>query len=120
MKVSDRKRFWMRRQKRVRKQLARTERPVLSIYRSSKHMYAQLRDPLSGQTLTSASTRSPAVRDGLKSSGDRDAAAKVGTQIAKLALDRDIREVSFNRNGFVFAGRVKALADAAREAGLKF
>ncbi len=110
--------MWLRRRKHTRKQLARATRPILTIYRSTKHIYAQIRDPLSGQTLTGASTRSPGVRDGLKSTKDIDAAKKVGAEIAKLALGRDIREVTFNRNGFVYTGRVKALADAAREAGL--
>ncbi len=90
------------------------------MYRSSKHIYAQIVDPLSGKTLSGASTRTPGVRDGLKSTKDLEAAKKVGTAIAKLALEKDIKAVSFNRNGFVYTGRVKALADAAREAGLSF
>ena len=109
-----------RRKSRVRKQLAKTERHLLTVFRSGKHTYAQIVDPLSGKTLTSASTLTPGVRDGLKSSKDKDAAAKVGERIAELAKDRGIQSVSFNRNGFVYAGRIKALADAAREAGLKF
>ena len=109
-----------RRKNRVRKQIVQTERHVLTIFRSGKHMYAQIVDPFSGKTLTSASTRSPGVRDGLKSTGDKTAAAKVGERIAELAKGQGIEAVSFNRNGFIFTGRVKALADAAREAGLKF
>ena len=120
MKVSRRKALLERRKLKVRKQLRTSERPQLTIYRSSKHIYAQLTDPLTGKTLTGVSTRSPGVRDGLESTKDVDAAKKVGTAIAKLAKERDIREVSFNRNGFVYTGRVKALADAAREAGLSF
>ena len=109
-----------RRQKRVRKQLSRTERPLLTVFRSSKHIYAQLVDPLSGRTLTSASTRTPSLRGGLASTKDKDAAKKVGQAIAKLALDRQIQTVAFNRNGFLYTGRIKALAEAAREAGLQF
>ena len=120
MKVSRRKALLERRKLKVRKQLRTKERPQLTIYRSSKHIYAQLTDPLTGKTLTGVSTRSPGVRDGLESTKDVDAAKRVGVAIAKLAMERDIREVSFNRNGFVYTGRVKALADAAREAGLSF
>ena len=118
MALSNRKALLERRKLRVRKQLARTERPLLTVYRSSKHIYAQIVDPLTGKTLSGVSTRSPGVRDGLESTKDVEAAKKVGAAIAKLALEKDIRQVSFNRNGFVYTGRVKALADAAREAGL--
>ena len=109
-----------RRQKRVRKQLRSTERPLLTVFRSSKHIYAQIVDPLSGRTVVGASTRSPSVREGLDSTQDKEAAKRVGTAIARLALDKKIQEVAFNRNGFLYTGRVKALADAAREAGLHF
>ena len=116
----DARKLRFRRKSRVRKQLSRTERHLLTVFRSGKHMYAQIVDPFSGKTLTSASTRSPGLCSDLKSTKDRAAAAKVGERIAALAKDRGIESVSFNRNGFVYAGRVKALADAAREAGLKF
>ena len=120
MAKSERRQGWLRRKKRTRRQLRRTERPLLTVYRSSRHIYALLVDPISGQTVTSVSTRSPSVRDGLRTGQDVEAAKKVGAAIAKLALDRSIESVSFNRNGFVFGGRIKALADAAREAGLRF
>ena len=120
MSTGLRKTLLMRRKRRTRKQLANGERPLLTVYRSSKHIYAQIVDPLSGKTLSGASTRTPGVRDGLKSTKDLEAAKKVGTAIAKLALAKEIKAVSFNRNGFVYTGRVKALADAAREAGLSF
>ena len=100
--------------------LAPPQRPQLLVYRSGKHIYAQLVDSGTGRTLTGASTRTPAVREGLESTKDVDAAKKVGAEIAKAALSRDIREVTFNRNGFVYGGRIKALADGAREAGLSF
>ena len=120
MAETGRKSLLERRKLRVRKQLARSERPMLTVYRSSKHIYAQIVDPLTGKTLSGVSTLSPGVREGLESTKDIDAAKKVGTAIAKLALEKEIKEVSFNRNGFVYTGRVKALADAAREAGLTF
>jgi len=107
-----------RRKRKVRKQLARCERPLLTVFRSSKHIYAQIVDPLTGKTLSGVSTRSPGVREGLESTKDVEAAKRVGAAIAKLALEKEIRTVTFNRNGFVYTGRVKALADAAREAGL--
>jgi large subunit ribosomal protein L18 len=109
-----------RRRKRVQKHLARTERALLVVYRSSKHLYAQIADPNTGRTLTGASTRSPAVREGLKSTKDVAAAKKLGAAIAAKAIAREIRDVSFHRNGFLYTGRIKALADAAREAGLRF
>ena len=118
-KISERERLWERRKRRVRKQLDRCERPLLTFHRSSKYIYAKLVDPISGKTLTGVSTLNAQVCEGLKSRKDAEAAKRVGTAIAKLALERDIREVTFNRNGFVYTGRVKALADAAREAGLK-
>ena len=120
MKVYRLKALLERRKLKVRKQLRTSEKPQLTVYRSSKHIYAQITDPISGKTLTGVSTRSPGVRDGLESTKDVDAAKKVGTAIAKLAKEREINEDSFNRNGFVYTGRVKALADAAREAGLSF
>jgi large subunit ribosomal protein L18 len=120
MTVNRRKSLLERRKLRVRKQLSRSERPMLTVFRSSKHIYAQIVDPISGKTLSGVSTRSPGVRDGLESTKDVEAAKKVGTAIAKLALEKEIKQVSFNRNGFVYTGRVKALADAAREAGLTF
>ncbi|MCZ6713824.1 MAG: 50S ribosomal protein L18 [Deltaproteobacteria bacterium] len=120
MAITEARRLWARRKQRVRRQLRMTDRPLLTVYRSAKHMYAQIVDPITGRTIAGASTRTPAVRAGLKTTGDVDAAKKVGTAIAELALTKEIREVSFNRNGFVYTGRVKALADAAREAGLRF
>ncbi len=118
MAITERRRLWERRKLRSRKQLRACEHPLLTVYRSSKHIYAQIVDPLTGRTLAGASTRSPGVRDGLTSTSDVEAAKRVGSAIAQKALDQDIRQVVFNRNGFVFSGRVKAIADAAREAGL--
>lgn len=118
MALSERKRGRLRRKKHVRKQMRAGTRTMLTVYRSSKHIYAQLVDPLTGKTLTSVSTRTPSVREGLKSTHDVEAAKRVGAGIAKTAIDRKIKDVSFNRNGFVYTGRIRALVDAAREAGL--
>jgi large subunit ribosomal protein L18 len=118
-KESQRQRLRERRKKRVQKQLARSTRPLLTMYRSDRHIYAQIVDPISGRTVAGVSTLSPTVREGLRSTKSRAAAAKVGVEIARLAREHQIDAVSFNRNGFVYAGRVKALADAAREAGLR-
>ena len=120
MSAIERKRLRERRKKRTRKQLSRTDDPLLTIFRTSKHIYAQLVDPHTGRTLTSTSSRTPAVRSVVAGKKGREAAAQVGTHIAELARERQISKVAFNRNGFVFTGRIKALADAAREAGLKF
>ncbi len=120
MPIPERRRLRLRRKKRTRSQLRVCERPLLTVFRSSRHTYAQLLDPLTGKTITAVSTRSPDVREGLKSTKDIDAAKAVGAAIARRALERQIVDITFNRNGFVFHGRVKALADAAREAGLNF
>ena len=107
-----------RRKIRIRKKLSGTaERPRLSIFRSTKHMYVQVVDDVSGRTLASASTQSKDVSfEGAKTEG----AKAVGTAVAKKLLDQGISQVVFDRNGFLYHGRVRALADAAREAGLKF
>jgi large subunit ribosomal protein L18 len=118
-KSLERARLRQRRQRRVRRQLERSQRPLLTFFRSSRHIYAQLVEPGTGKTLTTVSTLQDGVADGLKSRKDAEAAKRVGAAIARQALERNIREVAFNRNGFVYTGRVKALADAAREAGLQ-
>ena len=110
-----------KRQARVRRNIRGTEdRPRLSVFRSSKHIYAQIIEDVTGKTLASASTVSKGVAGDLKYSGNVEAAKAVGTAIAKIALDKNIKQVVFDRNGFLYHGRVKALADAAREAGLTF
>src|SRR5262249_10210152 len=102
---------------RVARSVARSERPRVTVFRSARHIYAQLIDP-SGKTLGSVSTRSEGLAEG--ATGNIADAKKVGTAIAELAKKLDIQEVVFHRNGFLYHGRVKALADAAREAGLQF
>ena len=111
---------WAARRARVARSLSTGDRVQLTVYRSLKHMYAQLFDPTSGRTIASVSTRSKAVADGLASTSNIEAAKRVGRAIAALAKEKDIEKVVFNRNGFLYHGRVKAIADAAREAGLQF
>ena len=105
---------------RMRNHLAGTaERPRLAVFRSNNHMYAQIIDDTVGNTLVAASTVEKAVKAELEHTNDV-AAAKLGTVIAKKALDKGISTVVFDRGGFIYAGKVKALAEAAREAGLEF
>jgi large subunit ribosomal protein L18 len=108
------------RKQRVARGLRASDRTRLTVYRSARHIYAQLVDPASGRTIVSTSTRSKSVVGDEKSKGKVEAAKRVGKAIAELALERKIEEVVFNRNGFLYHGRVKALAEAAREAGLRF
>ncbi len=96
------------------------ERPRLSVFRSGKHIYAQIIEDTSGTTLVAASTLAKEVGEGLKTAGNAEAAKAVGKAIAERALGKNIKQVVFDRNGFLYHGRVKALADAAREAGLSF
>ena len=103
---------------RVAKKTARATDPRLTVFRSAKHIYAQIID-VEGRTLASVSTRSKDLRDG-SYGGNVDAAKRVGQKVAELARDKQITKVVFNRNGFLYHGRVKALAEAAREAGLEF
>ena len=110
-----------RRKYRVRKSVSGSaQRPRLSVFRSDKHIYAQLIDDLAGRTLASASSTLTDVRGELKNGGNIVAAKKVGAAIAEKAKSAGIREVAFDRGGRQYHGRIKALADAAREAGLKY
>jgi large subunit ribosomal protein L18 len=111
---------WAARRVRVARKLTASDRVQLVVFRSAKHMYAQLVDPETGRTIGTVSTRSKSVADGLSSTGNIEAAKRVGAAVAKLARDKQIERVVFNRNGFLYHGRVKAVADAAREAGLLF
>jgi len=113
--ANEKTRKWFARKTRVRKSLGSTDRTSLTVFRSARHIYAQLVD-LDGKTITTASTRTL----GSGATGSIEAAKQVGAEIAKQAKERQIDRVVFNRNGFLFHGRVKALADAAREAGLQF
>lgn len=109
------------RRKRVRRKVRGVpERPRLSVFRSARHIYAQLIDDSSGRTIVSASTLGKEFRDEQTWGGNVTAARIVGRLIAEKAIAQGISEVVFDRNGFLYHGRVKALAEAAREAGLKF
>ena len=96
------------------------ERPRLSVFRSNSHMYAQIIDDTVGNTIVAASTLDKDVKSELKKTNDVEAAAYLGKVIAKKALDKDIKTVVFDRGGFIYQGKVAALAEAAREAGLEF
>lgn len=96
------------------------ERPRLCIFRSSKHMYAQVIDDANGKTLVSASTVDKELRDKIKSTGNINAATEIGKVVAERAIKAGVKKVCFDRREFKYHGRVAALADAAREAGLEF
>jgi len=114
--------LFARRQKRVRSRIRRraTERPRLSVFRSSQHIYAQVIDDRRGVTLAAASSVDRDLKTNLKTGANVDAAKEVGRLIAARAVAAGIKEVVFDRGGYLFHGRVKALADAAREGGLSF
>ncbi|MGZ6131800.1 MAG: 50S ribosomal protein L18 [Myxococcaceae bacterium] len=110
-----------KRKARIRKNISGTpERPRLTVYKSLKHLYAQVVDDTTGTTLAFVGTTSKAVRDQVKEDKKTDAAKKVGAAVAKAALAKGVTQVVFDRNGFDYHGRVAAVAEAAREAGLKF
>lgn len=110
-----------RRHLRIRKNITGTnERPRLSVFRSSKHIYAQLIDDVKGNTIVSASTVDQELRDKLNNGGNAEAAKLVGELIAKRAIEKGYKSVVFDRGGYIYHGRVKALAESAREAGLEF
>jgi large subunit ribosomal protein L18 len=108
-----------RRHRRVRKKVTgTTQKPRLAVFRSTRHIVAQVIDDTAGRTLAAASTYEPDLRGG--ATGNKDAAARVGRLLADRALGAGVSQVVFDRGGFLYHGRVAALADAAREAGLKF
>jgi len=110
-----------RRKLSIRKKVAGTaERPRMSVFRSTRHIYAQVINDETGTTLASASTLSPELADGLKGAKKAVQAQKVGELIAKKCAEAKIGKVVFDRNGFIYHGRVEALASAARKAGLSF
>jgi large subunit ribosomal protein L18 len=94
--------------------------PRLNVYKSLNNIYAQVIDDTKGNTLVSASTLDPSLKETLKNGGNLDAAKQVGTLVAKKALEKGIKNVVFDRGGYVYHGKIKALADAARAAGLEF
>jgi len=111
----------VRRKRHVRKKVVGTpERPRLSVFRSNRHVYAQLIDDTAGATLVAASTRSKALQDQVPQTGNQKAAEVVGETLAKMALDVGIKCACFDRNRYKYHGRVKSLAEAARKTGLAF
>ena len=112
----------VRRTARIRRVIQRAagERARLSVFRSSKHIYAQLIDDANGETLVSASSLEKDMRTSLKTGANIDAAKAVGKRLAERALQKGVKNVVFDRGGYLYHGRVKALAEAAREGGLSF
>jgi len=110
-----------KRHMRMRNKISGTaERPRVNVYRSSKHIYAQVIDDTQGVTLVSASSLEEAVKGQVKSTGSKEAAAVVGKLVGERAKDQGIESVTFDRGGYIYHGRVQSLADGLREAGLKF
>lgn len=121
IKKADKNKLRLRRHKRVRTKIAGTaDRPRLCVFRSNKNIYAQVIDDAAGKTIVASSSLDAAVKANLANGGDRAAAKAVGEDVAKKAIAAGIENVVFDRGGYVYTGRVKEFADAAREAGLKF
>jgi large subunit ribosomal protein L18 len=120
--MTDSKDLQQRRRTRLRFQLRRKAggRPRLSVFRSGKHIYAQVIDDVQGRTLAAASSLDRNLREGLKTGADKDAAMAVGKLVAERALAAGVTQVVFDRGAYLYHGRVKALAEAAREGGLAF
>lgn len=121
VKKESKSKIRVKKHKRIRNRFSGTaQRPRLAVFRSNNHMYAQIIDDSVGNTLAAASTLEKAAKEELEHTNDVAAASYVGTLIAKRALEKGIEEVVFDRGGFIYQGKIQALADAAREAGLKF
>ena len=121
IKKTDKKAMRLKRHVRVRGKISGTPcRPRLNVFRSNANIYAQIIDDVNGATLVSASTTQKEVKAELEKTNNVDAAAYLGTVIGKKAIEAGIKEVVFDRGGFIYHGKVQALADAAREAGLEF
>jgi large subunit ribosomal protein L18 len=120
-KMSPRKAMRLKRKSRIRSKMSGTAaRPRLTVFRSTKHIYAQLIDDLQGVTLAAAGTLSPELKDRLKDLKKQEAAREVGKLLADKAKSKGIEQVVFDRNGFLYHGRVKTLAESCREHGLVF
>jgi len=121
MKTQRHKKAALRRKRHVRRKISGTpERPRLSVFRSNRHIYAQIIDDAAGVTLVATSTHAKDLREQVAPGGNRKAAAGIGEALAKKALDMGIKCVCFDRNRYQYHGRVKSLAEAARKAGLAF
>lgn len=121
IKMQCRNKVRLRKHERVRKKIKGTsERPRLDVFRSLKNIYAQIIDDTTGRTIVAASTIEEPLRGKLKYGGGKEAAKEVGRIIAERAIEKGIKSVVFDRGGYLYHGRIKELADAAREAGLEF
>ncbi|MCT4686291.1 50S ribosomal protein L18 [Vallitalea sp.] len=121
IKKTSRTKVRVKKHRRIRNNIVGTsERPRLVVFRSDKHMYAQVIDDLTGHTLAAASTVEKDIKSGLEKTNNVAAAVLVGETVAKRAVEKGVTEVIFDRGGYIYQGKVKALADSAREAGLKF
>ena len=121
VKKESRAKIRVKKHKRIRNRFSGTpQRPRLAVFRSNNHMYAQIIDDTVGNTLVAASTLEKDVKAELEKTNNVDAAAYLGTVIAKRAIEKGIKMVVFDRGGFIYQGKIAALADAAREAGLEF
>ena len=110
-----------KRHQRIRNKIMGTpDRPRMSVYRSLKNIYVQIIDDLAGHTLVSASTQDPAIEEAIENGGNKEAARLVGELVAERALEKDIESVVFDKSGYKYHGRVKEIAEAARDKGLKF
>ena len=119
--IIEKKRIWLKRKKRISKKIVSTvDRPRLSVYRSAKHIYGQVIDDTTGTTIVAASSNEKAVKDQPKFESKVDKAVFTGKLLAERAMEKGVKQVVFDRNGFLYHGRVKALSDGAREAGLDF
>ncbi|MCM1327529.1 MAG: 50S ribosomal protein L18 [Bacteroidales bacterium] len=121
VKKESRQKIRVKKHMRIRNRFSGTaERPRLAVFRSNNHMYAQIIDDTVGNTLVAASTLEKDIKAELEKTNNVEAAAYLGTVIAKRAMEKGIKEVVFDRGGFLYHGKIAALADAAREAGLEF
>jgi len=117
----DKNKIRLKRHLRIRKTIIGSkERPRLNVFRSNKHIYAQLIDDIKGHTIVSASTLDSEIKEQISNGGNIEAAIKVGEIVAKRAIEKGIKKVVFDRGGYLYHGRIKALADSARENGLEF
>lgn len=121
IKKTDRNKLRKKKHMRIRNKISGTpERPRLNVYKSNKNIYAQVIDDSVGNTLVSATSLDPAIKGDVDHGGNVDAAVKVGKLIAQRAVEKGIKKVVFDRGGYIYHGRIKALADAARSEGLEF
>ena len=119
--IIEKKRIWLKRKKRISKKIVSTvDRPRLSVFRSAKHIYGQVIDDTTGKTIVAACSNEKAVKDQPKFESKVAKAVFTGKLLAQRAMEKGVKQVVFDRNGFLYHGRVKALSDGAREAGLDF